>query len=262
MKNQSTPRIIGLFLCGLILAGCSTQPDVRRFGQVAKIRPEQIDHYTQLHKNIWPEVARGLEEHNIRNYSIFIKELEPGEPYLFSYYEYWGNDYERDMAKMNDDPVVQKWEVAAGDECLVKIRPSDGYWWVDMEEVFYFAGDTGVNVPADKVQRYGMVIGVKPDMVDAYKYIHKHAWPEVLDAIERGHIRNYPIYMTEIEEKVYIFGYFEYVGDDFAGDMAAIDNNPATLAWIKFTDAACQVPIPTRKEGEWWADMKQIFYHP
>ena len=115
----------------------TAEAKVRRFGQIAKIRSDRIERYKALHAEIWPEVANGLTKFHIQNYSIWLQELEEGEHYLFGYFEYTGDDFEADMARINEDRVVQKWEREAGDECLVKISPSDEYWWVDMEEVFY-----------------------------------------------------------------------------------------------------------------------------
>ena len=49
------------------------QSTVRRFGQLAKLRPEKIHEYKRLHAQIWPEVARGLTENQVNNYSIWLK---------------------------------------------------------------------------------------------------------------------------------------------------------------------------------------------
>lgn len=252
-----------LFALTLVVFGCAPMgSQVRRFGQVAQVRPEKLEIYKQLHSAVWPEVVQGLERYHIRNYSIFLKELEDGKPYLFAYFEYTGSDFDKDMAKMVENPKIREWEDLAGGECLVDQSP-DGksLWWADMEEVFYFDGQTERKVDDEKVQRFGSVIGVRERVLDSYKLIHKHAWPEVLGAIRQGNIRNFPIYLHKIEGKYYLFSYFEYVGDNFEADMASIDNDPATKAWIKFTDEVCQIPIPTRAEGEWWANMEEIFYH-
>ena len=66
-------------------------------------------------------------------------------------------------------------------------------------------------------------------MVEGYKQLHAHPWQGVLDAIRQGNIRNNPIYMTTVGEKVYIFGYFECVGQNFDADMQRIDSDPVTL---------------------------------
>jgi L-rhamnose mutarotase len=46
---------------------------------------------------------------NIRNYSIFLREPEN---LLFSYFEYHGSDFAKDMAHMAKDPKTQvPWKV-------------------------------------------------------------------------------------------------------------------------------------------------------
>ncbi|MDR2305555.1 MAG: L-rhamnose mutarotase [Treponema sp.] len=56
---------------------------------------------------------------------------------LFSYFEYTGDNYEADMAKMAADPATRKrWDV-----CKPRQKPLDtrgeGEWWADAEEVFH-----------------------------------------------------------------------------------------------------------------------------
>ena len=65
------------------------------------------------------------------------------------------------------------------------------------------------------MQRYGMVIEVKPEKIEEYKRLHAACWPDVLKMIAACNIRNYSIYITELEGKLCLFAYFEYVGDDF-----------------------------------------------
>lgn len=106
------------------------------------------------------------------------------------------------------------------------------------------------------VKRYGSVIKVKPEMLDQYKELHANPWPGVLEQITECNIRNYSIYLKDD----YLFSYFEYVGEDFAADMAKMSEDSLTRAWWKLTDP-CQVPLETRKEGEWWASMEEVFHH-
>ena len=46
---------------------------------------------------------------NIRNYSIHTARLPDGRDYLFSYFEYVGEDFEADSRKMAADPETQRW---------------------------------------------------------------------------------------------------------------------------------------------------------
>jgi L-rhamnose mutarotase len=111
-----------------------------------------------------------------------------------------------------------------------------------------------------RVKRYGNVIGLRPEKLEEYKELHADVWPGVLKMIEECNIHNYSIYLGELEEgKYYLFSYFEYTGDDFKADMAKMAADPTTQKWWTLCEP-CQAPIPTRKEGEWWANMEEVFH--
>ena len=113
---------------------------------------------------------------------------------------------------------------------------------------------------AGRVQRYGMVVGLKPDKIEYYKQLHAAAWPGVLAKIGECHIRNYSIYLREVEKGQYLlFSYFEYTGDDFEADMARMAADPETQRWWKETDP-CQTPIATRRDKELWSRMEEVFH--
>lgn len=105
---------------------------MKRYGQVIRVRPEKLEEYKELHAAAWPDVLKMIGECNIRNYSIYHK-----DGFLFAYFEYVGEDFDADMAKMAADPVTQKW----WDVCKPCHIPLDtraeGEWWATMEEVFH-----------------------------------------------------------------------------------------------------------------------------
>jgi L-rhamnose mutarotase len=110
---------------------------MKRYGMVIGLRAEKIDEYKKLHAAVWPDVLRMIKECNIRNYSIYLRRLEDGQHYLFSYFEYTGNDFAKDMAKMAADPTTQRW----WEVCIPCQKPLDDRgkdeWWASMEEVFH-----------------------------------------------------------------------------------------------------------------------------
>jgi L-rhamnose mutarotase len=125
--------------------------------------------------------------------------------------------------------------------------------------VFFLIRKAPLTAP-DRVERYGMVIGVKPDKIDYYKKLHAAAWPGVLAKIKECHIRNYSIYLREVEKGQFLlFSYFEYTGHDLEADMARMAADPETRRWWKETDP-CQSPIPTRLDKEFWSRMEEIFH--
>ena len=96
------------------------------------------------------------------------------------------------------------------------------------------------------MKRMGMVIGIKPEKIGQYKRLHAETWPDVLEAISRANIRNYTIFLREPEN--FLFGYWEYYGDDFEVDAATIADHPKTQEWWTYTDP-CQIPLASCKNG-------------
>ena len=110
------------------------------------------------------------------------------------------------------------------------------------------------------VRRVGSVIGIKAKNIPEYKRLHAAVWPEVLGKLRAVNIRNYSIYLAELEKgKHYLFSYFEYTGSDFEADMKQMADDPNTQRWWKHTDPL-QAPVPTRKEGEWWHTIDEVFH--
>ena len=107
------------------------------------------------------------------------------------------------------------------------------------------------------MQRYGSVIGLKPEHMAEYKRLHSDAWQQVLAQIKASNIQNYSIYLREPENLM--FAYFEYHGTDFDADMARMAEDPKTQEWW----AVCgplQQPLDSRNKGEWWAGMEEVFH--
>jgi L-rhamnose mutarotase len=105
------------------------------------------------------------------------------------------------------------------------------------------------------VRRFGQRIDVRPDQIDEYERLHAVPWPGVLDQIHRSNIRNYTIFRDGRN----LFAYFEYIGNDFAADMAAMAADPETQRWWTLTDAL-QEPLPDREPGAWWKTMTEVFH--
>ncbi len=116
------------------------------------------------------------------------------------------------------------------------------------------------SAPPAKVQRFGWVTGVRPEKIEYYKKLHANPWPAVNKMIKSCHIRNYSIYLAELEPgKFYLFSYLEYTGDDFAADMKKMAADPETQRWWKETDP-CQQPPATKKDAGIWMDMERVYF--
>lgn len=105
------------------------------------------------------------------------------------------------------------------------------------------------------MKRFGSVIGVRAEKLEEYKRLHAAAWPGVLKMIYDCNLRNYSIYYKD----GLLFSYYEYVGEDYAADMAKMAADEETKRWWALTDP-CQCPLDTRAEGEWWAGMEEVFH--
>lgn len=105
---------------------------MKRVGQIIAVKPEKIEEYKKLHREVWPGVKKMIYDCNIRNYSIFLK-----DGLLFAYFEYIGEDYETDMARMAADEETQRWWSV----CMPCQQPvasaKENEWWSDGEEVFH-----------------------------------------------------------------------------------------------------------------------------
>jgi L-rhamnose mutarotase len=105
------------------------------------------------------------------------------------------------------------------------------------------------------MRRYGQRIRLRAQAIEEYERLHAAPWPGVLAQIHRSNIRNYTIFRDGLE----LFASFEYVGDDFAADMAAMAADPETQRWWALTDRL-QEPLPDREPGSWWKTMTEIFH--
>jgi L-rhamnose mutarotase len=139
--RYSTPLLL-IILLSTALFTCKEKRDggvavtkpseIRRYGQVIRVKPEKLEYYRALHANPWPCVLEKIRECNIRNYSIYLQDDQ-----LFAYFEYVGDDFMADMEKMAADSCTQRWWKET-DPCQEPIATAkEGDWWTNMEEVFH-----------------------------------------------------------------------------------------------------------------------------
>jgi L-rhamnose mutarotase len=106
-------------------------------------------------------------------------------------------------------------------------------------------------------KRVGMVIQLRPEKLEEYKRLHADANPGVRDLLVKYHLRNFSIFLQQIEGKWYEFGYYEYTGKDFDGDMARLDAEPRNTEWLKVCDPM-QMPLPGAKS---WTKMERVYFN-
>jgi L-rhamnose mutarotase len=117
---------------------------MKRLGSVIRLAPGAEDKYRQLHAAVWPGVLSRLGEAYITNYTIFLH----GD-LLFAYMEYLGDDLERDMARLDDDPETKRW-LALTDPLQIRLETAaqGDRWWATMQEIFHYTGPSSDDIPA------------------------------------------------------------------------------------------------------------------
>ena len=105
------------------------------------------------------------------------------------------------------------------------------------------------------MQRFGQVIGLRPEHAAEYIRLHADVWPGVLAKIEACNMRNYSIFRYGD----LLFAYFEYIGDDYEADMAEIAADETTQEWWALC-GPMQQPLPERADGEWWHTIEEVFH--
>jgi L-rhamnose mutarotase len=103
-----------------------------------------------------------------------------------------------------------------------------------------------------------MVIGIRPDKIAAYEHLHADSNPGVRDLLDKYHMHNFSIFLQQVGDKWYEFGYYEYTGNDYTADMAKLAQEPRNLEWLKQTDPL-QIPL---NGNAGWTLMKQVYFNP
>jgi len=108
-----------------------------------------------------------------------------------------------------------------------------------------------------EARQFGMVIELNPEKIAEYKELHADSNPGVRDLLTKYHMHNFNIFLHKIEGKWYEFGYYEYTGDDFEGDMARLDQEPRNKEWLKVCDPL-QIPLKGEKS---WSQMERVYFN-
>lgn len=112
---------------------------MKRIGMVIGTVDDQFDLYKRLHADDSPEGVRIrelLKQYGFGNFSIYCTRMPDGTTCLFGYYEYSGNDFERDDAALMAEPEYREW-IALTKTCQKPLPGDDG--WRMMERVFFMA---------------------------------------------------------------------------------------------------------------------------
>src|ERR1700683_2089304 len=110
-----------------------------------------------------------------------------------------------------------------------------------------------------QAQRIGMVIGMRPDRGAAYEGLHAASHHGVRDLLTKYHMHNFSIFLHQLDNgQYYLFGYYEYSGDDYKADMAKLAAEPRNQEWLSSTDPM-QMPLPGEKS---WSIRREVYFNP
>jgi L-rhamnose mutarotase len=112
--------------------------------------------------------------------------------------------------------------------------------------------------PSAGVKRVGMVIRIRPEKIAEYKKLHADSNPGVRDLLRKANIRNFSIFLRQLDDcQYYLVGYYEYVGDNYEGDMDKLAAEPRNKEWLAVTDPM-QIPLQGEKS---WAMMEEVYHN-
>lgn len=111
------------------------QMQTKRVAMVTGLKPEKIQAYKALHARVWPGVLKEIKNCHIQNYSIYLSKIN-NDYFLFSYFEYSGQNYQKDMQAMaHDSTTAEWWKLTA--PMQIAGSQAIGSPWTNLEEVFH-----------------------------------------------------------------------------------------------------------------------------
>jgi L-rhamnose mutarotase len=105
------------------------------------------------------------------------------------------------------------------------------------------------------MRRFGAVVGLRPEHRETYLRLHREVWPAVEARLSASHFTNYTIFVRGD----LLFAYYEYTGEDFSADAAAVAGDPVTREWWTLTDP-CQRRLDDTPDGEQWAPLTEVWH--
>ncbi len=228
------------------------QHDFFRTGLLAAIRPGQTEPLKALLAAPPAELKRDLEQAGIRNLSVFCKTLA-GREWCLAYFEFFGK--EREDAAVLIEKSSPWWEKVMQHLEPHPLADQRGTRWLRMEWMNHVGGAEGKS--ARSVDRHCVVSRLKPEKELWYRTLHQTNWPGVADQMSRSNVRHWTTFAVGIGAELYLFSYYEYIGENMAADMEAMKLDPVTQRWWTHTEP-CLDPLPELAGKGSWAEMAPL----
>lgn len=225
--------------------------DFRRIGLISTVRPgcetaiiTATTPPDEATRTRWADLG-------LRNVSVHLQET-PDATFVFLFAEYAGTDPLQAAELVQKDP----WFEQLHGLLTAHPRTATHLDWFPME-LINIIGPTLPHPTAPRTtQRSGLISALEPASELQYRTLHQTNWPGVVDQMARCNRRYWVTFLIELGEKLWLFTYSEYVGEDYEADDAATAADPVTNRWWKFTEPCL---IPLREDGKTWTQMVPLF---
>lgn len=105
---------------------------MKRVGFMLKVKPDLIEEYKEIHKQVWPEMLEALRATGWHNYSLFMNE----NGLLFGYFETPESLHAAQTAMAETD-VNQRWQDAMSAYFEIPEGAHPDAMFIELEEVFH-----------------------------------------------------------------------------------------------------------------------------
>ena len=103
---------------------------MQRIGFRLAVKPDRLDEYKRIHREVWPDLLADISAAGIRNYSIFAR-----GPELFGYLEC--DDWDAARASLAGSDANRRWQEWMRDYLATPIDPDQKEPQELLEEVFH-----------------------------------------------------------------------------------------------------------------------------
>jgi L-rhamnose mutarotase len=226
--------------------------DKQRVGLIAFAQPDQVSAIKALvATSNKVALSNGATSTNsIVNLSLYVRDLND-KAVVFAYFE-------------TPNKSIAGWEkrLSESSELMSKLnhklkphsRAPHGEKWLRMEWINHIASDTAFPYEGKKIQKMGLMSGLKPETELTYRQLHQLNWPGVVDGMVNSNYRNWTTFLVEVGESLYLFTYTEYIGTDIKEDNRLMGLDPTTQRWWQHTEPCL---INLHGEGN-WSSMTQL----
>ena len=109
------------------------------------------------------------------------------------------------------------------------------------------------------IEHYCWLIALNPDREREFRKLHEEIPEAVKKAIHEHGIRNYSVFVVTTSDQFYAVRYYDYIGNEHVGDMAALEHDLDFREWRNACEE-CEVTLLPLKSGKWWAPGKEVLH--